>query len=69
MDSILSPKAEDILHTATSCREPLYHTRWIMAHNAFHGVVHSGDSSSLREAWDAYLRELETAEQVATTPA
>lgn len=69
VEKIGLPQAETILHTATSCREPLYHTCWLMAHNAFKAAVEGEFSSSLTEAWEAYLKELETAEEIAKRPA
>jgi hypothetical protein len=46
----------------------LYRTKWLMAHNRLHAVVH-GPSTSLAELWSAYLGELQSAEEVAQQPA
>jgi hypothetical protein len=46
----------------------LYRTKWLMAHNRLHAVVH-GPSASLAELWSAYLGELQSAEEVAQQPA
>jgi hypothetical protein len=62
-------KAETILHTVTSCREPLYRTRWLMAHNRLHAIVHESFSSELMDSWNEYLKELENAEAIAKKPA
>ena len=47
--------------------ESLYRTRWLMAHNCLHEVVHKG--SNPQAAFEGYLRELGTAEEVASRPA
>ena len=51
--------------------EALYRTRWLMAHNRLHAMVHGQDqdSGSLADSWNEYLRELETSEVVAQLPA
>ena len=56
-------------------RESLYRTRWLMAHNRLHEIVHyeyectDDPRISLIPQWDAYLAELRTAEEVAAKPA
>ena len=50
----------------------LYRTRWLMAHNRLHEIVHEGESktkTSPAQHWDEYLVELRTAERVAAQPA
>jgi hypothetical protein len=44
----------------------LYRTRWLMAHNALHGLTHEGGNP--QAVFDDYLRELQTAEEVASRP-
>jgi hypothetical protein len=46
----------------------LYRSRWLMAHNRLHAVVHDG-STSAAEQWDRYLEDLEKADEVAKQPA
>ncbi|MGA2990531.1 MAG: hypothetical protein ABSD88_08650 [Candidatus Korobacteraceae bacterium] len=46
----------------------LYRTKWLMAHNRLHTAVHD-PSASLPDIWRDYLKELETAETVAQSPA
>ena len=48
--------------------ESLYRTKWLMAHNALHELVHNPNASE-KEVWGKYLKELESSEQVATQPA
>lgn len=45
----------------------LYRTRWLLAHNRFHAVVH--DDKSASEQWNNYLEELKTSAEVAADPA
>jgi hypothetical protein len=47
--------------TGQSHSASLYRTKWIMAHNWLHAVVHD-PSLSLPLIWDKYLKELESAE-------
>jgi hypothetical protein len=44
-----------------------YHTKWLMAHNRLHAIVHE-PSASPAEEWNAYLSELKSAEEVARHP-
>jgi hypothetical protein len=53
---------------AEETKESLYRTKWLMAHNHLHTVVHEPSCSPAKE-WDDYLRELETAGTVAKNPA
>ena len=54
-----------ILHTGASCEESLYRTRWLMAHNRLHALAHGEEVGSAQDAWNEYLTELETSEEVA----
>jgi hypothetical protein len=47
----------------------LYRTMFLMAHNRLHGIVHSKEPVSLPNEWEGYLKELESSEAVAATPA
>jgi hypothetical protein len=50
----------------------LYRTLWLMAHNRLHSLFYEGDllkSEKHRGEWEAYLAELETAEEIASQPA
>ena len=49
------------------CRENLYRTRWLAAHNNLHDIVHKGTIS--REAWRKYQEELANADQTASADA
>jgi hypothetical protein len=69
MQTFDAPKADTILHTKASCKESLYRTRWLMAHNRLHALVNDDDPNSPRETWNEYLRELETAEDTSSTSA
>jgi len=62
-------KLELILHTQASCKESLYRTLWLMAHNRLHALANDLDPASPKEQWDAYLKEMESAENVASTRA
>lgn len=42
----------------------LYRTKWLMAHNRLHAVAHE-PSASPKDNWNAYLSELQSAEDVA----
>ena len=48
--------------------ESLYRTRWLMAHNCVHDLIHI-DGIDPKTRWEEYLAELKTAEQVASVPA
>lgn len=53
-------------------QEALYRTRWLMAHNRLHEIVHKGDSETetpRARHWDEYLAELRTAKDIAAQPA
>ena len=50
-------------------RESLYRTKWLMAHNRLHDIVHSKSNVPLAVVWDEYLKELQSSEVVAETPA
>ncbi len=53
-------------------RESLYRTRWLMAHNRLHDIVHNSASvepEKLSGQWNEYLAELNTAGEVASKPA
>ncbi len=47
-----------------SSKESLYRTKWLMAHNRLHRVVHDSSTSPVKE-WSSYLAELQTAWDVA----
>jgi len=53
--------------TETS-RESLYRTKWLMAHNHLHTLVHDS-SAKPSEVWADYLKELESSEEIAKQPA
>lgn len=61
---------ENVEHAALSEHEQvsLYRTKWLMAHNRLHVIVHE-PSASLAENWSAYLSELQSAEKMAQQPA
>ena len=44
----------------------LYRTRWLIAHNHLHALVHDGGSTN--EKWAAYLVELRAAHEIASRP-
>jgi len=44
-----------------------YRTKWLMAHNRLHEIAHE-PSASLAEKWNAYLDELQAAEDMARQP-
>ncbi len=44
----------------------LYRTRWLIAHNHLHAIVHDGGSA--KEKWATYLVELCVAREVASRP-
>jgi len=50
-----------------------YRTRWLIAHNVLHDLIHAETPTPNREdldqRWSRYLAELETADNVAATPA
>lgn len=49
-----------------------YRTRFLMAHNRLHEMVHQGDpetETSRGQHWDEYLAELRTAEDIVAQPA
>jgi hypothetical protein len=50
-------------------RESLYRTKWLIAHNRLHDIVHGKAQKPLVEVWKEYLNELQTAEEVAARPA
>jgi hypothetical protein len=49
-------------------KESLYRTKWLMAHNHLHTIVHD-PSAKPNEVWADYLKELEAAEEIAKQPA
>ena len=52
--------------------ESLYRTRWLMAHNRFHSLVHRQEPANLSELkfqWQEYLDELNAAKEIASRPA
>ena len=60
---------EETLPVASmASKESIYRTRWLMAHNRLHAAVHE-NSVSLPDLWNDYLKELESSEEVAATPA
>ncbi len=53
-------------------QESLYRTRWLMAHNRLHEIVHNGDSeteTSRAQHWEGYLAELRAAKSIAAQSA
>lgn len=57
---------------AWQCRESYYRTKWLMAHNRLHDVVHKPGLTkpeALAKHFEEYLAELRTAEEVASRPA
>lgn len=53
-------------------QESLYRTRWLMAHNRLHEIIHSGDSETKTfyvRHWDEYLAELRAAKGIAAKSA
>ena len=48
--------------------ESLYRTRWLMAHNCVHDLIHI-DGIDPKTRWEEYLAELKTAEQVSSVSA
>ena len=64
--SITTNDIDDSLSSVRPDQASLYRTRWLMAHNALHDLVHKGgDPQAL---FEGYLRELRTAEAVAAQP-
>ncbi|MEJ0071348.1 MAG: hypothetical protein WDO24_24320 [Pseudomonadota bacterium] len=49
--------------------ESLYRTRWLMAHNRLHEIVHAAEPADKAKLWADYLADLEKAEEVAAQPA
>jgi hypothetical protein len=50
----------------------LYRTRWLMAHNRLHAIVHEADLAkpeNLARQWNEYLAELAASDEVASKPA
>jgi hypothetical protein len=49
----------------------VYRTRWLIAHNCLHALVHGGttDRRALQRAWQSYLAELRTSDEIAKRPA
>jgi len=45
----------------------LYRTKFLMAHNRLHALAHE-PSASPTETWNAYLEELQSAEEIARRP-
>jgi hypothetical protein len=59
-------------HAAKPSFESLYRTRWLAAHNRLHSLVHRdqpADSAELKLQLDAYLKELNSSEEIASRPA
>lgn len=48
--------------------ESLYRTKWLMAHNALHKIIHDPKASQ-QDVWNDYLKDLESSEEVAKRPA
>ena len=48
--------------------ESLYRTRWLMAHQAVHTLVHDKGAKP-DQVWKDYLEELGSSEEVASRPA
>jgi hypothetical protein len=50
----------------------LYRTRWLIAHNAVHDMIHAlqGEKQpAFQKRWRQYLKEAKTAPQIACKPA
>jgi Zn-dependent peptidase ImmA (M78 family) len=50
----------------------LYRTRWLMAHNRLHVIVHQTEMAkpeNLTRQWDEYLAELAASDEIASKPA
>jgi len=45
----------------------LYRTKWLMAHNKLHELIHKGGDP--QQLWEEYLKELRDAEFVTAQPA
>ena len=48
--------------------EMLYRTKWLIAHNCLHEIVHSPEASR-QDVWAKYLKELGSSEEIAKQPA
>lgn len=46
-----------------------YRTRWLMAHNRLHELVHAGGQGDAKKVWVDYLGDLETVPEVISKPA
>ena len=68
MEKNISPRTEVAPSEASSSKESLYRTKWLMAHNRLHDLAHNG-SLVPTTVWEEYLNELKSAEAVAKTPA
>lgn len=58
--------------TVWQCRESLYRTQWLMAHNRLHRACHKPEFASvevLTKHFKEYLEELKTAKEVVSKPA
>jgi hypothetical protein len=51
--------------TRIAPKDSLYRTKWLMAHNSLHRIVHESGSIP-SEVWNDYLNQLESAEEVAS---
>jgi hypothetical protein len=49
----------------------LYRTRWLMAHNILHAIVHEGEwvKPAFAQQWEKYLAELAASDEIASKPA
>jgi hypothetical protein len=56
----------------TETASSLYRTRWLMAHNRLHAIVHEADLAkpdNLTRQWNEYLAELAASDEIASKPA
>jgi hypothetical protein len=60
---------EAVTEQQEASKESLYRTKWLMAHNRLHEIVHSKTAKPLADLWKEYLDELQSAETVAATSA
>jgi len=60
------------MDTSPHKRESEYRTRWLMAHNRLHAILHSNEplnADDRAQQFEDYLAELRTAEDVCKRPA
>jgi hypothetical protein len=62
------PKATNNNHATIESKESLYRTKWLMAHNRLHTLLHKSPAS-VTDEWGAYLKDLRFSETAAKIPA